>query len=62
MLADVAMICLGLFGALSINNYRWGYFAVSCCFFLIVLWGLFDTVAKVSRGLPALCLVPYVRK
>jgi bacteriorhodopsin len=44
------MICLGLFGALSINNYRWGYFAVSCCFFLIVLWGLFDTVAKVSTG------------
>lgn len=49
VLADVAMICTGLFGALSINNYRWGYFAISCLFFLVVLWGLFDTVAKVRR-------------
>lgn len=60
MLADVAMICLGLFGALSINNYRWGYFAVSCCFFLIVLWGLFDPVAKVSAGSPVFLLKPCV--
>ena len=39
VLADVAMICTGLFGALSINNYRWGYYTISCLFFLIVLWG-----------------------
>lgn len=49
------MIVLGLFGALSINNYRWGYFAISCLFFLIVLWGLFSPVAKVRlKGVPML--------
>ena len=45
----MAMICTGLFGALSINNYRWGYYVISCLFFLIVLWGLVGPVAKVSR-------------
>ena len=48
VLADVAMICTGLFGALSINNYRWGYYVISCLFFLIVLWGLVGPVAKVG--------------
>ena len=47
ILADIAMIVLGLFGALSTNQYRWGYFAISCLFFLIVLWGLFSPVARV---------------
>ena len=44
----MAMICTGLFGALSINNYRWGYYVISCLFFLIVLWGLVGPVAKVG--------------
>ena len=47
VLADIAMIVLGLFGALSINNYRWGYFVGSCIFCLMVLWCLFSPVAKV---------------
>ncbi len=34
------MIILGLFGALSTRVERWAFFAVSCCFFFIVLWGL----------------------
>jgi len=49
ILADIAMIVLGLFGALSTNQYRWGYFAISCLFFLIVLWGLFSPVARGAR-------------
>jgi bacteriorhodopsin len=49
ILADVAMICTGLFGALSINNYRWGYYTISCLFFLIVLWGLVSPVARGAR-------------
>ena len=40
VLADIAMIILGLFGALSTRVERWAYFAISCCFFFIVLWGL----------------------
>lgn len=50
VLADVAMIMLGLFGALSTNNYRWGYFGVSCAFFFVVLWGLFFPGAKGARA------------
>ena len=41
------MIVTGLFGALSINQYRWGYYLISCLFFLVVLWGLFSPVARV---------------
>lgn len=49
------MIVLGLFGALCINQYRWGYFAISCLFFVIVLWGLFSPVAKVRlKAVPKL--------
>ena len=44
------MIMLGLFGALSTNNYRWGYFGVSCAFFFVVLWGLFFPAAKGVRA------------
>lgn len=40
LLADIAMILLGLFGALSTRQERWGYYAISCAFFFIVLWGL----------------------
>lgn len=40
VLADIAMIMLGLFGALSTRVERWAFYAVSCCFFFIVLWGL----------------------
>lgn len=50
VLADVAMIMLGLFGALSTNNYRWGYYGVSCAFFFVVLWGLFFPGAKGARA------------
>lgn len=50
VLADVAMIMLGLFGALSVNNYRWGYYGVSCAFFLVVLWGLLFPAAKGARA------------
>jgi len=50
VLADVAMIMLGLFGALSVNNYRWGYYAVSCAFFFVVLWGLLFPAAKGARA------------
>ncbi len=50
VLADVAMIMLGLFGALSTNSYRWGYYGVSCAFFFVVLWGLFFPGAKGARA------------
>ena len=50
VLADVAMIMLGLFGALSTNEYRWGYYGVSCAFFFIVLWGLFFPCLKGVRA------------
>ncbi|CAL8467344.1 g6881 [Coccomyxa elongata] len=50
VLADVAMIMLGLFGALSTNTYRWGYYGVSCGFFFIVLWGLLFPCMKGARA------------
>ncbi|BDA40368.1 Opsin-1 [Coccomyxa sp. Obi] len=50
VLADVAMIMLGLFGAVSNNQYRWGYYGISCGFFLIVLWGLIFPCMKGARA------------
>lgn len=47
VLADVATIVTGLFGALSINEYRWGYYVISCFFFLVVLAGLFGPGVQV---------------
>ncbi len=51
ILADVAMIVLGLFGALSTRQERWGYYAISCGFFFIVLWGIFGPGMQGARRL-----------
>ena len=41
MFVDVAMIILGLFGALTASSSKWGYFAVACFFQLAIVYGLF---------------------
>ncbi|KAK9865530.1 hypothetical protein WJX84_007493 [Apatococcus fuscideae] len=40
IVADIFMIVLGLFGALSSHNARWGFFGVSCFFEVCIGYGL----------------------
>jgi bacteriorhodopsin len=40
MFADIAMIILGLFGAVTVGKYKWGWFGAACAFQLAITYGL----------------------
>ena len=44
-MADIFMIVLGLFGALSNYGYRWGWFGIGCLFQIFIVLGLVLTGA-----------------
>jgi len=40
MFCDLAMIVLGLFGAVTVGKYKWGWFGAACAFQLAITYGL----------------------
>lgn len=44
--ADVFMILLGLFGAISTHKYRWGWYAIGCFFEFVLTWGMLVTAPR----------------
>lgn len=40
MFCDVAMIVLGLFGAVTVGKFKWGWFGAACLFQVLITYGL----------------------
>jgi bacteriorhodopsin len=43
---DIAMIVLGLFGAVTTTKFKWGWYGISCMFQLLITYGLLVPALK----------------